>query len=327
MKTYYIKLSVITTLLFASCSSNYFKISQEVLLMPQEEWLVNYSYDYINNAIKSEFGYYIYYCDHLYQGSEDLNVIRLFPDIEDDAPDDCDMFLRQDSLLLTSIREIDGKLKYGYIYYNSDNDIWETIASYDRNEILYKFEPQYEDEDYVVLFSNREEGIGYLIFVDKKTGKEYLKSVYKFEKLIKFQESYYVISSKSLCKIDNPKQCGAHDGALHCSLHAEATQFSGLEIPVTDNINIHTGFITNEDLFLVCSDERETYISKLDGNDLPKVFSLGDKFEISNHPTRFNYGFSDNEKQALLFYNNSNNESGILDICNYLIRIIRVRRE
>lgn len=303
MEKYNILVVLFSISLF-SCDNNFVLLEQEVSI-PCDVSCKDGNMTYLNNACKGDGFFYLNYCDHFFQISEDLTDVKLLADCNGWMRDNDEMLVRNDSLLISSVID-NGDLTYLYEYYDHVSAKWTIIYSFDKLEVEHRFEKQFEDEVYNIYFSNREEGIGYLLFEEKKSGVEHVFKVYQFVKLLCFQGSYYIIGRRSIEKITN--------------------SFSQVDniYSTPEDVSIISGLIIDNDIYILANNSIETYIAKLDVSRLVKIKDFGNQLHFSNY-SRFNLGYSTRQDQIFLpYYQDVSGKSGFVDINKYKIRIINL---
>lgn len=311
-------------IIITSCNDNSFIISEESLSLSNQEWNTNTQTPYLINVSKGACNYYLNYCDKFFQVSKNLKESKLLPDCHGCMRENDEMIERNNSLFISS--DIDDGQTYLNEYYDTESGKWVVDRTFDRTEIVRHFETQFEDENYIIYFANREEGIGYLIFKAKKTGIEYAFKVYQLVKILFFKDSYYLVGRKSIESVSDPTIGFLHNGELYSSLHVQMPTNQKTLYIAPDDVCIYSGLVTDNNLFVLANDAKETYIAKFDDNCLIKDKSLDRLLWFSNY-SRFNLGYSSCYDECILpYYDEHEQEWGVLDIVKKQIRLIKIKR-
>ncbi len=282
-----------------------FTVKKDTIYLDNEKYELNKD-DNLDIACKWHGTYFIkLYCTFL-SVSENIKEIHQIEHPKGDPPySEAELFVRNDSLMVICT---DGEHHYVETY-SSQHNTWNRVyissdSSHTRVETIR------EDDTYKILFSDKGEFGGRLIFFDKKTGQEYFYAI-NCERAIKYLDDYYLICLDRIFKIHDPA-------------HNKAELILSEEKYAYPNITpcFVSAFIFSNELYVVANNQEETYIARLNGKNLEYVFGFGQLFDFRNG-YEYNLEVNQFDDRVLLKYNRSESSPcGILNIEGNQIRVI-----
>ena len=306
---YYI-FPLVISMCILSCTSkddhgHLFSVQSDTLYLDDEKYELNKD-DNLDIACKWHGTYFIkLYCTFI-SVSENIKEIHQIEPPKGDPPySEAELFVRNDSLMVTCT---DGEHHYVETY-NPQHNTWNRVytlpdSSHTRVESIR------EDDNYKILFSDKGEFGGRLIFFDKKTEQEYFYAI-NCERVIKYQNDYYLICLDSIFKIHDPAQNNAE-------LILSEDEYAYPNIAPC----FVSAFIFSNELYIVANNQEETYIARLNGKNLEYVFGFGQLYDFRNG-YEYNIVVNQFDDRVLLKYNRSEScPCGILNIEGNQIRMI-----
>lgn len=254
----------------------------------------------------------------LYSLKQDLSSITVFS-----RPAETlyitDLFVRHDSLIAYTRNDL---FKY-FQYFDSNNNKWKKLLPNTDNNFL-NFYRYYEDEEYLVNISVREEGLEYLVFVDKLTNSKHLFQTFNLVQLIKLNGTYYCIGDAEITTIPHPRK-GKYTESVASKLYVDNSasypdsliKIRSYSKEYTPDTTFCASIVLNNNLFILTKDKNEFYISQLKGNQLVKVCDLSKSISIMGFGYKNRHIICGNNRIILPFYwidEFGEYRSGILDI-------------
>ncbi len=240
-------------------------------------------------------------CIYLLIGNTILCVSESLDEVRAIASPDYDisleeLYVRHDSLLINGSK---GDIDY-VLYYSLEDDSWVPKVVAPRYA-----DPIRDDDAWRLYFRDFGEFGGRLRFIDKATGQEYLYMINN-ERFIRYQDDYYLICHERIYRIHDP-------ASYYAELIQKEDEYELLEYP-SINSCFASAFCLDGDLYVMANDKEETYIARLNSEELEYVFGLG---RIWNFNWIFDHNLQINQsddKILLLHHTMYCSSQGSLDI-------------
>jgi len=233
-----------------------------------------------------------------------------------------DLFIRNDSILLKDY------YYHSTYYFDTTKYQWKEIKEAD--DLIY------EDENYYVYYLYFGEWGNTVWFKDKKTKKEY-ELACSFPKIHKIDSVYYLTTSNSIIKIDNPKNLKSCNKNYYYqkieksnvkqgsySIKGSETLFKDTSDWFIPKFFISTSFVHNNRLYLLCIDSNSTYIGYFDSINIQKTNSIGTDMIPNRRMNSYRGDQNKNINQLLQFRSSDKKREGIIEIEKNTIRIINI---
>lgn len=250
------------------------------------------------------------------RNSHKVSNIRL-PDLATGFTEFQNIFVRHDSLLLkTNAFHDDDVSFYEWARKEHDKDDMKAVLNYTLETHTGQWKPIktandhiYEDSQYKVCYWERGEWGTYLLFQERKSHKRHLYM--GGGRLIKVDDSYYLVSQYSISKIENPRQGKVYRGKKYYKLDKEDYSMPQtiLQLPIPERgvieltkeylLNdprtyICTAFTHGDKLYCIVRSPEGMYIASYRDGALHKEMDLGSNYhtvnwrghllKVNNHP-------------------------------------------
>ena len=181
--------------------------------------------------------------------------------------------------------------------------------------------PIYEDSLYRIFSSCQGEWGGTIFFENKETGEFFEGKSTCIEMVKKIGQDYYVLNnlahlmySTSILKISAPQELSPSDGNLHIDFHSSKSM-KGIEgLFYEEEFYIHTLISINEQLAVIYSDDKGTFIGKVEDEKIIPIYAFDFRFFAHFHQQ------IDDQRQVLTFFTPWNKQQGILEINGRLMK-------
>lgn len=153
----------------------------------------------------------------------------------------------------------------------------------------------FEDSNFIITYLDFGEWGQTTWFIDKETKKQYVLGAYG-KTVDKNDGKYYLTNSNEIIEIENPrnlKQCAkeyyyhtnsrkrnyyeGENSLLGATIIYEDTAYSSWRLNQHKK-EIHSSFVTNNQLYQIYSDSISTYIGKIVNNSMVPINRIGEKF-------------------------------------------------
>ncbi|GEM_PF-6345771 len=318
-------------------SLSYFQMRCDTVYIDRNEWHEGTDFSLLNSLCRYNGNYILDFDKELAMLSGNLKSLNPFPNPEFFERDE-ELFVRNDSLMITSFDKDHNRFQY----YNPKRKQWEYFIL-KRDESHKFFDEIYEDDEYKVFHIVQSEGMGYLIFERKSIGNKKIFFSSSFSRLFEHKSVYCQLGFRSITFID-PQNGVDYDSALHYELferkpynidnvkvlaqrkHPNQDIIQMKEWSLNDgDTTLCSSWVYNDSIFVLANASKETFIAKLQGDSLQRVFNFDFKLEIQNL-ARYGFGRSDSKSYILLPFclakNNGKYQSGIIEIDGYDIHLI-----
>ena len=238
------------------------------------------------------------------RNSHKVSNIRL-PDLATGFTEFQNIFVRHDSLLLkTNAFHDDDVSFYEWARKEHDKDDMKAVLNYTLETHTGQWKPVksandliYEDDQYRVYYWECGEWGDYMVFQERKNHKRHL--FVAAGRLLKLDGSYYVVSSYSINKIDNPRQGKVYRGKKYYKLGREdytlpqkVLQLTPPEsriITITKEYLLNdprtyicTAFTHDDKLYCIVRSPEGMYIASYQNGALHKEMDLGFNYNTEN---------------------------------------------
>lgn len=282
-----------------------FSVKTDTLLIDLDKFGMTEKMFFVRSASLWRNQYIINVDEGLLSLSNDLTEISSFPYPEYMAPYS-EVFVRNDTLMVSSKDE--------YFEFTEYFDTLECIWKQKEKQILdpvHRIELNYEDNNYKILYADWGDNNGpLLIFWDKQTNdKHYF--ILKMERLINYQNEYFVIGPKSITTIKE-----------YSKSFPKLLFKSTKTLELNSEIEYVSAFCLCNNLYILGNDEEETFLAQLSGVQLKRVYSFPQRLNFNDKP-KFNHVSNQYEDRIILpFFVNDYHNSGFLEIVGNKIHII-----
>lgn len=237
------------------------------------------------------------------RNSHKVSNIRL-PDLATGFTEFQNIFVRHDSLLLkTNAFHDDDVSFYEWARKEHDKDDMKAVLNYTLETHTGQWKPIktandhiYEDSQYKVCYWERGEWGTYLLFQERKSHKRHLYM--GGGRLIKVDDSYYLVSQYSISKIENPRQGKVYRGKKYYKLDKEDYSMPQtiLQLPIPERgvieltkeylqndprTYICTAFTHDGTLYCIMKSPAGMYVASYQNGVLHKEMDLGCNYSIN----------------------------------------------
>lgn len=285
-------------------SIDFFSMEIDTLLIDLDKYGMTENDFFVRSASLWRNQYIINVDDGLLSVSYDLTDISSFPRPEYMKPYS-EVFVRNDTLMVSS-----GDDFFEFTeYFDSQECIWKQKEKWLRDP-AHRIELNCEDNDYRILYADwGDNNRPMLIFWDKRTNDKHYFNL-KMEKLINFQNEYFVIGAKSIITIKEYSKSFPKLLIENLQIHE-----NNLEIK---NVS---AFCKSGILYILRNDEKETFLAKLSGVQLEKVYSFPFRLNFNDKP-KYNHVSNQYDDRVMLpFFVNDYHNSGFLEIVGNKIHL------
>lgn len=250
-------------------------------------------------------------------------------------PDECNLwlydnlFVRNDTLFIQPFNH-DDEYPTGFAF-DYARWLWYEV-DYPSNEV-------YADEDFIVNYRDNAQNTPFVHFINKKTKVDHIFN-FSHDRLIKVQGKYYLINNNVIGEIDDPNTgfvmtsksrkiqdiAAAKKSRPNVVAYAMNRQWRKEQnIPQSKIDTLFDGsFAHNNQLYVMMTDNNDSYISKYEKGKLEKVESFGKRFRSFNFMMN-DLGHNISNESALIKFTENPNLWGIIDINKDDIHVLYIQ--
>ena len=282
-----------------------FSVKTDTLLIDLDKFEMSEKDFFVRSVSLWRNQYIINVDEGLLSLSNDLTEISSFPNPEYMASYS-EVFVRNDTLMVSS-----GDEYFEFTeYFDSQECIWKQKEKQLRDPV-HRIELNCEDTKYKILYADWGDNNGpLLIFWDKQTNDKHYFNL-KMERLINYQNEYFVIGPKSITTIKE-----------YSKSFPKLLFKSTKTLEQNSEIEYVSAFCLSNNLYILGNDEEETFLAQLSGVQLKSVYSFPQRLNFNDKP-KFNHVSNQYEDRIILpFFVNDYHNSGFLEIVGNKIHIL-----